>query len=198
MENNNEFFGVDEKYIPKSENNDKEYIKNDEKNIYEPENVNVEYTKKDKKKFNAVLILLLVGIPIIIFIIILIIMISIIGKNVSKEVVEIPKATSRLHQDLRDIYESSSDVVEDAAEKISVQEKEMFNSKFTAYEGIQRGGNVKALITAVTASNSVGVRQVSLKGVTAITDVISQTNYNVIINYDSEGCVNEIVIKEAE
>ena len=191
--NNNEFFGADEKFIPNSPNN------------YQG------YAPKEKKKFNILLVLLLVGIPVIIFMIILVIMISMMGKNmqnnknISKEILEIGRATSDLHQDIsqmqvaKDIYESSSDALDDATKEVEVQAKEMFNMKFTGYEGKgQRASAVKALITMVISSNSDNSTQVELKGITDISEVESKKTYNVDFNYNSVGYINEIVITEAE
>lgn len=209
MENNNDFFGVDEKYIPKSENNDKEYIKNDEKNIYESENVNVEYTKKDKKKFNVFLIILLVLLPVIICII-TVIVISTMGVSIMKlnfkndDIKEIAEVQSNLHG-IRDnievaseIHSSAKDAINESLIQMQNQENEMFNSQFTAYEGEQRGSSVKALINAVTTSNSIQDRIVELKGITDIENVTGQLKYNIKMNYDSAGYINEIVITEAE
>lgn len=209
MENNNDFFGVDEKYIPKSENNDKEYIKNDEKNIYESENVNVEYTKKDKKKFNVFLIILLVLLPVIICII-TVIVISTMGVSIMKlnfkndDIKEIAEVQSNLHG-IRDnievaseIHSSTKDAINESLIQMQNKENEMFNSQFTAYEGEQRGSSVKALINAVTTSNSIQDRIVELKGITDIENVTGQLKYNIKMNYDSAGYINEIVITEAE
>lgn len=209
MENNNDFFGVDEKYIPKAENNDKEYIKKDKKNIYEPENVNVEYTKKDKKKFNVFLIILLVLLPVIICII-TVIVISTMGVSIMKlnfkndDIKEIAEVQSNLHG-IRDnievaseIHSSAKDAINESLIQMQNQENEMFNSQFTAYEGEISGANVKALVYAVTTSNSIQDRTIELKGITDTKNVVASKRYNAKINYDSEGYVNEIVITEAE
>lgn len=213
MENNNDFFGVDEKYIPKSENNDKEYIKNDEKNIYESENVNVEYTKKDKKKFNVFLIILLVLLPVIICII-TVIVISTMGVSIMKlnfkndDIKEIAEVQSNLHG-IRDnievaseIHSSAKDAINESLIQMQNQENEMFNAQFIYYKGEQKGSSIKALYQAVIANNQTyqndDEKEVKIKGITDISEVESKKTYNVDFNYNSVGYINEIVITEAE
>lgn len=211
--NNNEFFGVDEKYIPRSENNDKEYIKNDEKNIYEPENVNVEYTKKDKKKFNVFLIILLVLLPVIICII-TVVVISTMGVSIMKinfkndDIKEIAEIQSNLHG-IRDkievaseIHSSAKDAISESVIQMQKQEVEMFNAQFIYYKGEQKGSSIKSLYQAVIANNQIyqndDEKEVKIKGITDISEVETKETYNVDFNYNSAGYINEIVITETE
>jgi len=52
------------------------------------------------------------------------------------------------------IYSKSTGVVQTASESMSAQEIQAFNSKFTIYEGTQKGSAVKRLLATVIAHNA--------------------------------------------
>jgi len=189
--NNNEFFGVDEKYIPESEN------------------VNVEYTKKDKKKFNVFLIILLVSLPVVIIMAMYIMRLSMIKLRYNNDTIqETLEAKSDLHnvkeqiQIASEIHKSSLDVMEEASNQMKNTQISMFNAQFDEYLGIQKGSSTKALYQVVIANNQTyqndTAKQVKVKGIKDISEVESKKTYNVDFNYNSAGYINEIVITEAE
>lgn len=190
-------------------------MENNEKNsVPNPQNNYNGYAPKEKKNFSVLLIILLAGIPVILLIIaLLIVLFLMMGKNsknlkskenAKDEIIQIVKATSDLHQEINpievatDIDKSFSEALDDAAKEAEEQAKEMFNMRFNVYEGQQRGGAVKALITSVTSANSNGKRRIKIDGIKDITSIDSKNKYNVKMNYDSEGYINEIIITETE
>ncbi len=75
--------------------------------------------------------------------------------------------------------------------------KKEYNERFTLYPSSIDGGNAKSLIDTVKASNSnYSVKNVTLKGTTEINDVDSSKTYEVQIEYDTDGYVSVITIKE--
>lgn len=79
--------------------------------------------------------------------------------------------------------------------KAGSQAMEMFNYKFTPYEGVQSGANVKTLISAIEQNNiSNSTNKVEYN--TTITEVDSSNKYNVSFEKDSEGYINKAIIEE--
>ena len=79
--------------------------------------------------------------------------------------------------------------------------KIMFNSQYTPYEGNSIGANlVKGLISKVEESNNIKYSddelKVTLKGITKVSDIETSKTYNVAIEYDEQGYVSVITIKE--
>ena len=52
------------------------------------------------------------------------------------------------------IYTSASDTINDAMGSVDAMAVESFNSDFLAYEGVQKGSQVKSLITKMMTSNA--------------------------------------------
>lgn len=108
---------------------------------------------------------------------------------------KVQETQNRVIEEGKKIYENSNKAVTEANNSLSEAEKAAFNAKFTAYEGLGRGTQVKALINTVKANNVGGNRQVSLTGdVKQATDVVSSKKYNVKCNYGSDGFINSISI----
>ena len=80
-------------------------------------------------------------------------------------------------------------------EQISSQAIETFNSRFSVYEGEQRGTTVKQLISTIKASNSTDSKHV-ISCEYDIEDVDSRGTYNVSFEKDSEGYINEVIVEE--
>ena len=89
---------------------------------------------------------------------------------------------------------------------MSEQEKAMFNSKFTPYEGTVIGTNIKALLNNVMSNNQSETGRkvdVIINNTTvtedinsAITQIMSSNKYNVTFEYSDEGYVNLIKITQ--
>lgn len=85
--------------------------------------------------------------------------------------------------------------IEEQSAEISMpnQAREMFNIKFSAYEGLQNGTNVKNLILAIENNNSnntenkVEYNQIS---------VDSNKRYNILFEKDENGYINKAIIEE--
>ena len=77
--------------------------------------------------------------------------------------------------------------------------KMLFNLQFTPYENNITGTLAKVLITKVEYSNneySDAKFKVTLKGITEISDIEKDKNYNVTFDYNEEGHVSVITNKE--
>ena len=103
------------------------------------------------------------------------------------------------------MHNSQQEIIEDANSQMSEQEKAMFNSRFTAYEGIMRGSNVKSLLNTVSSSNQTSDTKIEVNinnnAVTqnldnAITQINTSDEYNVSFEYSDEGYINTINITQ--
>lgn len=72
---------------------------------------------------------------------------------------------------------------------------EMFNMKFTSYEGVQRGSVVKTLVSTIDLNNTTNLEN-KVECNKTITDIDSSKNYKVSFEKDSEGYINKAIIKE--
>lgn len=62
------------------------------------------------------------------------------------------------------IFNSANGTIGNATSRMSQQEKDLFNSQFTSYEGSRvLGSNVKALISTIIASNNQALEEDTLK-----------------------------------
>jgi len=108
------------------------------------------------------------------------------------------------------IYSRSTGVVQTAAESMNSQEIQAFNSKFSPYEGTQKGSTVKTLMSTVIANNGSSANQVQVESTittnqltaTATANSIStfsaglndSTNYSVSFEYSDKGLINKVKI----
>lgn len=115
------------------------------------------------------------------------------------------------------IVSMSNDATEQVGGTISDMELQSFNSKFTTYEGIRTGSQIKALIEAVNSSNATnagtdllvevalgdkfGTQTPTLTGTKEDADyklsVGSSKKYNIVIEKES-GAVKKIIINGTE
>lgn len=103
------------------------------------------------------------------------------------------------------IYNQAADVVDESS--MSELEMSSFNSKFTQYEGTQRGTSVRNLLQMILSNNIAEIdenRKIEVSGVVNMTkdateapkdEINTGSTYNVEIQYN-EGLVSEIVITE--
>ena len=103
------------------------------------------------------------------------------------------------------IYKQATDVVNESS--MSEVEMSTFNSRFTQYEGIQRGTAVRSLLQMVLSNNlsqTDEIRKVEVSGVVTMTkdatevsidEIQTGSTYNVELQYN-EGVVSAIVITE--
>ena len=103
------------------------------------------------------------------------------------------------------IYNQAADVVDESS--MSELEMSSFNSKFTLYEGTQRGTSVRNLLQMILSNNIAETdenRKVEVSGVVTMTkddteaptdEINTGSTYNVELQYN-EGLVSEIVITE--
>ena len=82
--------------------------------------------------------------------------------------------------------------------QVQTQEIQIFNSRFTAYEGEQNGTSIKALTSVIQTSNATGENQIQItyNGGTDEIDINSSKKYNVSFEYDDSGYVNIVNIDE--
>lgn len=81
----------------------------------------------------------------------------------------------------------------DIISSMNRQEIAMFNAKFEAYAGEnQSGATVKSLIQVVTANNETSEYKVKVNK--EVSEIIASEKYGVILQYDNEGRVNEVII----
>lgn len=93
--------------------------------------------------------------------------------------------------------ETLNQMIDDANSHMTNAEKNAFNSTFTKYEGKRKGTDVKSLKEEVTQSNAKpDTRLVEL--VVDIDNIKNTSMYNISINYDADGYVNEIVVESAD
>lgn len=103
------------------------------------------------------------------------------------------------------IYQNSVGTVNNAISRMSQQEKQIFNAQFESYEGVQKGSNVKTLISAIITSNTQMVLEdtteklVSFNGETdtakleeARRTIVSGSNYDVQVSQDTNGLITTI------
>lgn len=76
-------------------------------------------------------------------------------------------------------------------------EKQSYNSMFTKYEGKRKGEDVKLLYEKVTTSNAEPDTRL-IEIVVDIDNIKNTELYNISVNYDSDGYVNEIVVESAQ
>ena len=97
----------------------------------------------------------------------------------------------------------SSELIKSTQENLDTQAIEMFNSRFTAYEGVTTGVSVKSLLTVVETSNATGDLSVTVNfngeektanNLIAVLD--SNRKYTVSFDYDNSGYINLIKIDE--
>lgn len=113
------------------------------------------------------------------------------------------------------VYQGAIGGVEEGINRMSQQEKDMFNTQFTQYEGEKiKGNNVKALIQNVISSNSTNQdiegKLVSIAGDSTfepkegalLTNEMSAyrskintgATYSVVLEYSDAGLVNKVTI----
>ena len=107
---------------------------------------------------------------------------------------------------LRSFYNNSSDDIGRTSEELDSEneenaevdssEIETFNKKFTKYEGTISSSEAKELYKLVDKNNSDSdSRLIDIEGSAA--DIKASEDYEVTIEYDSDGYVNEIIVKKA-
>ena len=86
---------------------------------------------------------------------------------------------------------------ESALSSIDNQLVQTFNSQFIAYEGTKRGSEIKSLYNVVASSNGMGNGHLVVCSGPAQEEIVSSKTYNVSLNKDVEGYINQIIIEEA-
>lgn len=94
------------------------------------------------------------------------------------------------------IFNSTLPIRDETVSQMNQMEKNMFNNKFTGYEGEQSGSNVKSLISLVRINNS-EYEGVSSARVVAITpdnetQIVAGSKYIVTIEYNNYALVSKI------
>ena len=73
--------------------------------------------------------------------------------------------------------------------------KEAFNNMFTKYEGTQKGSTVKVLIQEIEKNNADNDTRIVKIEVNA-SDIEVSSIYNIKVNYDDNGYVNEVIVQK--
>lgn len=108
---------------------------------------------------------------------------------------EMTMTNDSLYTKARETAQENEGLMQELNNKAGSQAMEMFNYKFTPYEGVQSGANVKTLISAIEQNNiSNATNKVEYN--TTITEVDSSNKYNVSFEKDSEGYINKAIIEE--
>lgn len=208
MKKNGEYVGVDEKYIPEEEkyvdNETNEEIKdsiNDGlrsvKN-YVTDKDNQEKFKKTGKKWLKVLkglgigYLVFIGIVIVLFVSVFVIVF-----------VNMAKMNNRAD----DVYDNAGSIIDKVTDGYSKVEIKAFNAPFELYSGSQSGFFLENLIDKVVTNNKTEadhiITVVYNETMTAVPDEITNLKqnfedskeYEVLLDYDTDGFVNKITIK---
>ena len=114
----------------------------------------------------------------------------------------IDKTFNETKQQIEDTYEEGKENVEDLVDE---GEKQSFNFQFTTAAGTKNGIRVRGVLDDIIESNKTKDRTVTLiyngKSVTDETEIINikhelgdWDDYEVIVNYDDKGYVNEIKV----
>lgn len=88
-------------------------------------------------------------------------------------------------------------------------EKEMFNSRFSAYEGEIEGSRVMSLISTIRTKNRANIQEndkiVSFNGINSEEELVnikasikSGRKYNIALEYDDEGYIKNIICEEVK
>lgn len=126
--------------------------------------------------------------------------ITMIYEKIDKEntifgLMEMTMTNDSLYTKARETAQENEGLMQELNNKAGSQAMEMFNYKFTPYEGVQSGANVKTLISAIEQNNiSNATNKVEYN--TTITEVDSSNKYNVSFEKDSEGYINKAIIEE--
>lgn len=83
----------------------------------------------------------------------------------------------------------------DTEEQTMNQATRIFNSQFTAYEGIQRGTTVRQLILTITANNQSQPEHV-VECEEDTTTINTSKQYEISFERDSQGYINKVIIEE--
>lgn len=106
------------------------------------------------------------------------------------------------------IFQSGQETVNSSIGKMDQIEIDTFNSELLAYEGTQKGSNVKQLITKVITLNATNTgtyddRVIEINGkkeandlATERTGITNGKTYNVAMQYNSGGLITTITIGE--
>ena len=102
--------------------------------------------------------------------------------------------------------EKTKQALEEEQKKLDETNKQIFNIQFTSYEGKQTGTTVKSVLNTVISSNSInsnkvtvemdGVSSADSSQITSLKNkVATAKNYQISLEYDSNGYINKIIIK---
>jgi hypothetical protein len=96
------------------------------------------------------------------------------------------------------IQTESTNTTDQTTNQMSDQEKQMFNSAFTEYQGVQKGTTIKALESSVQTINSTMENKVQIQYNNGEneTTIDPSKNYNVSFDYNDEGYISTINIVE--
>lgn len=91
--------------------------------------------------------------------------------------------------------ESTIDDIEQSNNAMSNQEKEIFNSQFSIYEGLQKGSSVRTLMQRIASSN-----ENTPEHIVKYSDIIIEVSktYKVSFEKDGEGYINNVLIVEEQ
>ena len=167
MKKNGEYVGVDEKFIPENE----KYVEDS------PLNLKDEKVKKGIKT-GAKIIVGWYLFVIIIFVLIFVFVGIMMFKNI------------------RNFNNTRSSISNNISISKKKQEQKSFNMEFEFYAGECNGSSIKSLITTVKSNNANGEHNVTINGVKTLSEVDSDKDYNVDMEYDKDGYIYEINITE--
>lgn len=92
-------------------------------------------------------------------------------------------------------YFNGQEVRIDDIEQNNNQEKEIFNSQFSVYEGLQKGSSVRTLMQRIASSN-----ENTPEHLVKYNDIIVEASktYKVSFEKDGEGYINNVLIVEEQ
>ena len=123
-------------------------------------------------------------------------LITMIYEKIDKEntilgLIEMTMTNNSLYTEARKAAQENEGLIQEQTMEIA----EMFNYKFTPYEGIQSGASVKTLISAIEQSNITDPTH-KIDYNNTITNIESSKKYNISFEKDSEGYISKAIIEE--
>lgn len=198
MKKNNQYVGVDEKFIPEED----KYVdetKNSTDGLNEKINEGIDKAKPYAKK--GLKIAKRIGIGYLVFVGFIFLMVIIVFVTIFVNFFKVNKMSD-------DIIENSQNIINNTQNNITGIEKETFNNKFEIYSGTKSKNMVSNLLDTVVTNNKkdtdhlviVIFNDISTIDTDKIIDIKRSLDdnkkYEVILDYSNSGYVNKVTIEE--
>lgn len=121
---------------------------------------------------------------------------------VSLDEIDRSEGTESVAEDIyntgKEINNSIDESIEEGANQAQKQAIEIFNSQLAGFEGSSiNSPTIKQLISTIERLNQMKTEhQVSIEGVSTISEISRDNTYNVVLKKDSQGYINKAIITE--